>query len=53
MRSQDENSIQGERKKGSTKLVYGPKLILREVILPSFGFSLPEQSLLLIYSFIK
>jgi hypothetical protein len=28
-------------------------LILREVILPSFGFSLPEQSLLLIYSFIK
>jgi hypothetical protein len=56
MRSQDENSTQGERKggkkkeTGSTKLVYRPKLILGEVTLPSFGFSLPVQSLLLMYS---
>jgi len=63
MRSQDENSTQGERKKerkkerqkktGSTKLVCGPKLILGEVIVPSFGFSLPVHSLLAHVFFIK
>jgi hypothetical protein len=60
MRSQDENSTQGERKKerktkktGSTELVYEPKLILGEVIVLSFGFSLPAHSLLAHVFFIK
>jgi len=42
-----------QKKTGSTKLVYEPKLILGEVILPSFGLSLPAHSLLAHVFFIK